>query len=411
MTKIIAGVNDLQTINPSLASQWDYEKNYPLTPEQVTPNSHKDVWWICHKGHSWKARIQGRHYGRGCPECGKEKKTSFPEQAILFYLTKCTDTLHRNQIYGKEIDIYLPLLKIGIEYNGKYYHQNRKDKDREKINFFQEKGIKIIVIEDGEYNTLCDNLITYKEQDAKKNNLQWVIIELFNMIGIIPPNIDIIAHSSEIYSQYIQLEKSNSFANKYPHIATEWHPTKNGNLTPDMVSCNSAKKVWWLGECGHEWQAVVHSRASGKACPYCSGRKVLIGINDFATLHPELLDEWDYVKNKDLLPTQVTAMSNKKVWWKCKTCGHEWKTTIASRSSGRGCKQCYQQNFVGVNNPKAKPIEQYDLDGNFVREWEYIKQAENALNIKYIGPCINGKSKSAGGFIWKAKNINEPNVS
>ena len=65
----IKGVNDLQTVNPTLANEWNYEKNNGLTPADVMPNSDKKVWWKCKNGHEWQAMIGNRHRGNGCPYC------------------------------------------------------------------------------------------------------------------------------------------------------------------------------------------------------------------------------------------------------------------------------------------------------------------------------------------------------
>ena len=69
----IKGKNDLQTINPHLAEEWNYEKNNGLTPMDVMPNSGKKVWWKCSEGHEWQAKIQSRNNGSGCPICRKIK--------------------------------------------------------------------------------------------------------------------------------------------------------------------------------------------------------------------------------------------------------------------------------------------------------------------------------------------------
>ena len=53
-------------------------------------------------------------------------------------------------------------------------------------------------------------------------------------------------------------------------LAKEWHPTKNLPLTAKNVSPNSNKKVWWLGVCGHEWEAKVDNRNKGAGCPVCT---------------------------------------------------------------------------------------------------------------------------------------------
>ncbi|MBP3630740.1 MAG: zinc-ribbon domain-containing protein, partial [Clostridia bacterium] len=70
----IKGKNDLVTINPNLASEWNYEKNEELKPEDCTSNSGKKVWWKCIKGHEWQATINSRNKGNGCPYCSGRKK-------------------------------------------------------------------------------------------------------------------------------------------------------------------------------------------------------------------------------------------------------------------------------------------------------------------------------------------------
>ena len=65
----IKGENDLETINPTLSKEWNYEKNNELTPADVLPSSNKKVWWKCDKGHEWQASINNRSIGRGCPYC------------------------------------------------------------------------------------------------------------------------------------------------------------------------------------------------------------------------------------------------------------------------------------------------------------------------------------------------------
>lgn len=57
-----------------------------------------------------------------------------------------------------------------------------------------------------------------------------------------------------------------------PKLAKEWHPIKNGNLTAEDVMPGSGKKVWWICEKGHEWEAKINNRNNGNGCPYCSRR-------------------------------------------------------------------------------------------------------------------------------------------
>lgn len=70
--RVLAGVNDLATMNPALAKQWDYEKNQ-LPPEDVVYGGTKEFWWKCDKGHSWKTSVRVRARGNGCPYCSHRK--------------------------------------------------------------------------------------------------------------------------------------------------------------------------------------------------------------------------------------------------------------------------------------------------------------------------------------------------
>ena len=129
----------------------------------------------------------------------------------------------------------------------------------------------------------------------------------------------------------------NSLAVMHPEIVCEWSE-KNLPLTPDTVTYGSNRQVWWKGTCGHEWQASIKSRSSGENCPICSGKRVVEGINDLATLEPELASEWSD-KNEILKPTMVGTGSHKKIIWKGK-CGHEWTASVKNRVKGSGCPYC-----------------------------------------------------------------------
>jgi DNA-directed RNA polymerase subunit RPC12/RpoP len=146
------------------------------------------------------------------------------------------------------------------------------------------------------------------------------------------------------------IEKEKSLAYRFPELAKEWHPTKNGDLTPDDVLCGTHREVWWQCTKGHEWKATVHHRTHGTNCPYCSNKKVLVGFNDLATTNPRLAKEWHPIKNGKLTPLDIVEGSNKRVWWQCEK-GHEWIATVVSRTNGIGCPYCSNKKvLVGVND-------------------------------------------------------------
>lgn len=57
----------------------------------------------------------------------------------------------------------------------------------------------------------------------------------------------------------------------------------------------------------------------------------------------------------------------------------------------------------GATNPAARSVNQYDSEGNFIKRWDYIKQAseESGVPATGISSCCHGKQKRSGGFIWR----------
>ena len=137
-----------------------------------------------------------------------------------------------------------------------------------------------------------------------------------------------------------------SLAETHPEVAKQWHPTKNGDLTPNDFTGGSQKKVWWKCDKGedHEWLTSINKRSAGSECTICSGNKV-VKSNCLATTNPKLAKQWHPTKNGDLKPEDFSSKSHFKVWWLCPNtckegCKHEWESIISSRTKGNGCSYC-----------------------------------------------------------------------
>jgi len=124
-----------------------------------------------------------------------------------------------------------------------------------------------------------------------------------------------------------------------PDVAATWHPTWNGDKTPQDFLAGSGFRAWWQCERGHHWQAKICTRTRNHGCPYCAGSRPWPGETDLATVMPHLAAEWDVERNAPLRPTDVTARSSKRVWWVCTDCGHGWRAVIATRHE-HGCPAC-----------------------------------------------------------------------
>ena len=336
--KVLEGYNDLQTVNPTLAREWNFEKNGNLRPGNFTANSNKKVWWKCDKGHEWCTSIVHRNNGRSCPVCDSERHTSFPEYALVYYLRKYgLEVVHSYKEKGYELDIYIPSRKIAIEYDGYHWHKNKVKQDLAKNARCVKDGIKLYRIREG-LPPLNDSSLDFVVQ-RNQQDLDKIVAEILN--EIVETNVDINLNADSIAIENLRefTEKENSILFSNPEIAKEWNYARNGSLKPENLSASSGKKVWWQCSKGHEWQAMIANRNKGHGCPYCAGLYVIKGENDLQTVNPSLAKEWSFEKNGNLKPEDVTASSGKKVWWKCEK-GHEWETAISNRHRGTGCPYC-----------------------------------------------------------------------
>ena len=404
--RVLSGVNDLATTRPKLLEQWNFKKNDNLgiTPNSVTEVSGKKVWWKCKKGHEWEATIAHIAYGRGCPQCNNGRSTSFPEQAIFYYL-KWMDKncINRYRLDNRELDIYIPSKRVGVEYNGYRWHSDEEKQisDHIKNQFFESRGIRVLhVIEiDKKGTNFGSDCINdgdrYYVNDDDVTGLEEAISLLVEDIFSKNIPIDIERDRPKIYESYIHNEESWSFATEADNCKYKWDYERNGDLMPEYVSRRSGKIVYWLCPKGHSFKRSVHI-INQSCCPICHRENVY--SNRFELTHPELLKEWDYEKNDTMSPEEITCGSSKKVWWKCKEGHPSWRAPIYNRIKGCGCPVCGKKK---IQQKRYKCVAQYNLDGTLIKKWEGVSVAEKELGIKHISSVCNGHRNKAGGFIWR----------
>ncbi|KRF59014.1 hypothetical protein ASG97_21350 [Bacillus sp. Soil745] len=377
--KKVCDDNCLATAYPDIAKEWHPKLNGELTPYEVVFGSSERVWWQCQfdKSHTWQARVVDR-LNRGCPKCWKGQKTSFPEQAIHFYLKQVMEDTE-NKFYHEtfkdkkqEIDIYIPSVKFAVEYDGRPFHdRNRQQENDEQKNYvLKEAGVQLIrVRSDGlPFIRLHDALLLthYYSQGRYYSSLDRVILEIFISLGLhlkkLCPSIyekkkDIIQKAMqsissfndrlEILSQYRTNKKEKSLKMLFPEITAEWHLTKNSVVSPEHIFANSHKVVWWQCEQGHEWEAPVKQRKNGGGkCPIC---------NSIVTTHPDIAAQWHQKFNKANIPYGITYGSDVEAWWIC-SCGYEWKEEISKRTGrkDKGCPVCRSKILNQLSSLQGK---------------------------------------------------------
>jgi hypothetical protein len=275
-----------------LVNEWDYEKNHPLIPDQFSGKSHKKVWWLCPKDHSYDSMISDRtrkDKPRGCPYCSGRRVSK--DNNLLSLFPKVVSEWHPTK-------------------NGELRPEEFASRSHKKVWWLCPK--------DHSY----DSIISDRTKKDKPSGCP--------------------------YCSGQRVSGENNLLFLFPKIADEWHPTKNGELKPEVVTGRSGKKVWWLCPKDHSYDAIISNRTSKKprGCPYCSGNKVSED-NNLLSLFPKIADEWHPTKNGELKPDEVTHGSGKKVWWLCPK-DHSYDSVIKNRTSKkpRGCPHCYRNSSL-----------------------------------------------------------------
>ena len=144
----------------------------------------------------------------------------------------------------------------------------------------------------------------------------------------------------------------NDIATTHPHVLRWWDYEKN-NVDPTTVSSGSHIKAWWVDSNKNSYQMSIYKKCiEGQGSPFDVGKKIAPG-KSFADLHPELAEQWNYEKNGDLTPYDVTIGSSRKIWWVCPETGETWEATPKYRVKSGHCKSPYMANKIilkGIND-------------------------------------------------------------
>ena len=322
----------------ALLNQWDGQANLPLTPKTVPYGSTQKVWWVCEKGHRWQGTVNHRTAGRtDCPYCAG--RAAWPGE---------TDLASRFPDLARE---WHPTKNLPL--TPQHVLPGSEKKVWWRCSLGHEWQAKIRSRTDGCGCPVCANRAT--------------------------------------------VPGMNDLESRFPKLAREWHPAKNGTLTPQTVTFGTKRKVWWRCEKGHEWCASVQSRTLyGTGCPVCAGRVIVPGENDMASQFPAVAREWHPTKNGMLLPSQVPPTSKRRVWWRCPL-GHEYAAAVGMRTMrGSGCPYCAGKkvladfNDLATTHPKIADQWHPTLNGSLTPQ---MVTAGSHKKVWWI--CVEG-------HIWKA---------
>lgn len=175
--KILKGFNDFASNFHKLSQEWDYSKNLQK-PDEILCYSFTKVYWLCRTcGNSWGTSLINRtKRGTGCATCSnngislEEKSMTEFICNILSELDSSTQILENDRkiLKGKELDVYIPDLRLAFEYNGEHWHdRERYEKDVMDNTSFSPEMKKLLKVE-----SLEETLIHIWSSDWMKRRIE-----------------------------------------------------------------------------------------------------------------------------------------------------------------------------------------------------------------------------------------------
>lgn len=328
--------NLLKEIAPHLEKEWHPTKNNRSFNE-ITAGNPTNYWWQCELGHEWETRPVARvKEASGCPYCANKR-----------ILEGFNDLATLNPELASE------------------WHPTLNSKLPSEIGV---GGIYVATWLGKECGHAWEARVAARHKQGSKCPY---------------------CAGQKVLAGY------NDLASQHPSVASQWHPTLNGTLTPEELHQTSNKKVWWQCEKGHNFNTQVSLRTRKKTqCPECFGRPQkeasleiepklkLSRARKYPTLgkslkdlYPELAQDWHSTLNNGLTPDTVLPFSDKKVWWACEK-GHDYEMLVSHRTRGRSCSYCSGKQFKeGYNDLKT-------LHPKIAKEWDEEANGVPANKIK-----------------------------
>lgn len=209
--------NSIQTLYPELAAQWHPTLNGSLTPDDVAAGSTTALWWRCPNGpdHVWRAQANSRTVnGTGCPACANHA-----------------------------LSVTNSLAAIAPALASEWHARLNWPATPETVPAASTRKVWWKCAVDREHQWQA----APRDRAGKGRGCPFCAGQ--------------------------RVAPSNSLAHKAPAVAAEWHPQKNGALTPANIAAGSHRRSWW--RCARvpahgAWRATVANRVAGKSgCPAC----------------------------------------------------------------------------------------------------------------------------------------------
>ncbi len=391
--------NDLQTVNPSLAKEWNHERNDNLKPNEFKPNSSQKVWWKCSKGHEWQAIIKSRNLGNKCPYCSNRKVLIGYNDLQTLNPSLAGDWNHeRNSIAPTNIT---------PNSNKKVWWKCRKEHEWQATVNSRNNGIGCPVCSSERQTSFPEYAIVFY---LKKYGLE--VLHSYKKKGY---ELDVFIPSKNIAVEY---DGNFWHKNRLKQDLNKNLKCKNDGIIlyrirEELPSLNDSSFDYFVQKNQKDLPIILERVLSEiigisidvdldrDAIAIENLREFTEKNNSLLICNPDLATEWNYEKNGNLKPEHLTVNSNKKVWWKCSK-GHEWQASLNVRNRGNGCPYCAGKRILyGWNDLQT-------INPLLAKDWNYEKN--NGLTPADVTPNSDKKVwwKCHKGHEWQS-SINNRN--
>lgn len=291
--------------HPELLSELHPRRNSRIDPAAIAAKSTRKLWWRCSAcGHEWQATVGSRSSGHGCPGCYAERRRT---------------QRHRTVPADRSLHALHPELMLEWDPARNTSLEPATISPASKVKAWWRCGT-------------CGHAWTASVQNRARGH------------GC--PKCGVTRRAAT----QSRVDYDRSLAAQRPDLVEELHPTDNPGLDSTQLGARSSRTLWWrCSTCGHDWRAAVANRThGGTGCPVCGLKRrartqsQVAPERSLAIKHPDIADELHPTRNPGIDPMRLGARSSMKLWWRCGTCGHTWRTAVSTRTEGCGCPACYR---------------------------------------------------------------------
>ena len=412
----------------------DFPKQYGWLVDKsqgnLTQGSHKKVEWKCDKcGYVWAAKVMSViKNGTGCPKCAGH-----------------VVTIGEDDLWTTHPDVAKLLVDPELGYKLKAKSNKKVDWKCDKCGqVWQAQVVSVVSSNNGGSNgcPVCAN---------KK-----IVIGINDLWTTYPAVAEMLVDKEVGYEVCSGSSKQVEYVNKngkvrqarVKNLVISW---KNNNCVEDDREVKDRKCLWethpdiakmlvepelgyklvagservvdWQCETGHKWSAKVVNVVRGNRCPICSNRKVVKGINDLWTTHPDIAAKlFDRSQGYEL-----THGSCQIVKWKCDVCHQTWDAKVYRVSRGSKCPVCDNKKIVkGINdlwttNPDIADklfdrSQGYEVGSGSCKKVKWLCDRCGCMNETQVKALVQGKGCPVCANQKIVKGINDlwttqPNVA